>query len=170
MLATVMVGLTNFVSTIVSLWVIDKIGRKALLLLGTSGMTISLVLAGAGLPSPAIPIALKVTIVLAYIAAFGVGVGGVVWVVIAEIFPNKVRGRGAATATVAVWAACFLVAQTFPYLIATLSHRVFWIYAAMAAAMFLFTWRVVPETKGRTLEEIEKMWRSSANALVIDKA
>jgi sugar porter (SP) family MFS transporter len=166
MFATVMVGLTNFLSTIVSLWLIDKVGRKALLLLGTGGMTVSLILAGACLPAPAIPIPLKVAIVLAYIAAFGIGVGGVVWVVIAEIFPNKVRGRGAATATVAVWAACFLVAQTFPYLIATLSHRVFWIYAVMAAAMFLFTWRVVPETKGRTLEEIEKLWRRSGNTIV----
>jgi SP family arabinose:H+ symporter-like MFS transporter len=81
------------------------------------------------------------------------------------IFPNKVRGRGAATATVAVWAACFLVAQTFPYLITTLSHRVFWIDAVMSAAMFLFTWPVVPETKGRTLEDIEKMWRQSVDAL-----
>ncbi len=159
MLATVLVGLTNFFSTIVSLWVIDKAGRKALLLFGTGGMTLALLAAGALLAAPAVPMPLKVAIVLTYIACFGIGVGGVVWVVIAEIFPNKVRGRGAATATVGVWAACFLVAQTFPALIAALGDRVFWIYAVMAAAMLLFTWRVVPETKGRTLEEIEKLWR-----------
>lgn len=164
MLATVLVGITNFVSTILSLLIIDRIGRKALLLFGTGCMTLTLVLAGRYLSDPGVPISLKVTIVLSYIAAFGIGVGGVVWVVIAEIFPNKVRGRGAAIATVAVWAAAFTVTQTFPPLLAVMSHRVFWIFAVMAAAMFLFTAVAVPETKGRSLEEIEKLWRRRGSA------
>lgn len=157
--ATVLVGITNFVSTIISLWVIDKVGRRPLLLWGPAGMGIAMVLAALFLTSTAVGLAVKVAIVLVYIASFGVGVGGTVWVVISEIFPTKIRGRAASVATVAVWAACFAVAQTFPYFISRLGPRSFWIYAAMCLLMVLFVWRVVPETKGKSLEEIERMWR-----------
>jgi len=157
--ANVLVGSTNFVITIVSLLVIDRIGRKALLMIGTAGMALAMVLAGATLTSETLPLSLKVLTILLYVASFGLGVGGVVWVVIAEIFPTRIRGRAASVATVAVWGACFTVAQTFPWLLATFSDRVFFIYAGLSLAMFLFVAFIVPETKGKSLEEIERMWR-----------
>ncbi|MBI4578419.1 MAG: sugar porter family MFS transporter, partial [Planctomycetes bacterium] len=105
--ANVMVGTTNFVITIVSLAVIDRIGRKALLMIGTAGMAVSMAVAGMYLTSETVSLAVKVAAILLYIASFGLGVGGVVWVVIAEIFPTKIRGRAVSVATVAVWAACY---------------------------------------------------------------
>ena len=156
--ANVLVGTTNFVATIISLLTIDYMGRKPLLLFGTAGMAASMVLAGTCLTSGGVPTAAKVAIVLAYIACFGVGVGGVVWVVIAEIFPTKIRGRAASVATVSVWAACFVVAQTFPYLLERFGERVFFLYGILSAAMFLFVLLVLTETRGKSLEEIEKAW------------
>lgn len=157
--ATVPIGITNFVMTVVSLLVIDQLGRKALLMIGTGGMTISMVLAATLLNAESLPAMAKVGIILLYISSFGLGVGGVVWVVISEIFPTKVRGRGCAVATVGVWGACFLVTLTFPWLLATFADRVYYLYAVLSLAMFLFVAVVVPETKGKSLEEIERMWR-----------
>ncbi len=156
--ATVPIGVTNMIVTVVSLVIIDRIGRRPLLAIGTAGMAVSMVLAGLLMGSGTIHAAAKVAIILLYVASFGLGVGGVVWVVIAEIFPNKVRGRGVAIATVAVWGACLAVAQTFPILQELLHERVFFIYAALAAMMCAFVLAFVPETKGRSLEEIERAW------------
>jgi sugar porter (SP) family MFS transporter len=161
--ANVMVGTTNFAITIVSLVVIDKIGRKALLLIGTAGMAASMAVAGSCLASETTPLWIKVGAILLYVASFGVGVGGVVWVVISEIFPTKIRGRAASLATMSVWVACFAVAQTFPWLLAKVNDRVFFIYAVLSLAMFLFVAFVVPETKGKSLEEIEHMWKRKRN-------
>lgn len=166
--ATILVGTTNFVITIVSLWIIDKVGRKPLLLIGTAGMGIAMTLAGGLLASGAVPTALKVAIVLTYIASFGLGVGGVVWVVIAEIFPTKIRGRAVSIATASVWVACFAVAQTFPYLLGRFNERVFFIYAFLCLAMFLFVRFAVTETKGKSLEEIEKMWRGRTRGFPVE--
>lgn len=157
--ATVLVGVTNVVCTLIALWIIDKVGRRALLLGGSAGMFVCLALAAVLLPRPDVPAALKLGIILGYIAFFGVGLGATVWVVIAEIFPTKIRGRAMAIATVSLWVACFAVAQTFPWLIETLGERCFWIYAGMCVVMFVFSWTVVTETRGQSLEAIERMWR-----------
>ena len=100
-----------------------------------------------------------------YIACFAMSLGPVVWVVIAEIFPTKIRGRAMAVATLLLWAANFVVSQTFPiinedaWLVSTFHHAFpFWMYAAFCAVMLVFVHRVVPETKGKTLEEIERSW------------
>jgi len=159
MWASVLVGITNFFSTIIAIWLIDRVGRKPLLLFGPAGMGISLALAGTFLTSPSLPATVKILIILAYIASFAIGVGGTVWVVISEIFPTKIRGRAVSLAVMCVWTACFLVAQTFPYLIEKLHERSFWIYAFMCLLMFLFVLFWLPETKGRSLEDIERMWR-----------
>jgi MFS family permease len=126
-------------------------------------MGISLGLAGIFLTAEHVPPAAKVAIILAYIVSFAIGVGGTVWVVISEIFPTKIRGRAVSLAVVSVWTACFAVAQTFPYLIETFGQRSFWIYAAMCVVMFLFVLFVLPETKGESLEQIERMWKRSPN-------
>ena len=159
MWASVLVGITNFISTIVALWLIDKVGRRPLLLFGPAGMGVALVLAGIFLTAEHVPAAAKVAIILAYIVSFAIGVGGTVWVVISEIFPTKIRGRAVSLAVVSVWTACFAVAQTFPYLIETFGQRSFWIYAVMCAVMCLFVFFVLPETKGESLEQIERMWK-----------
>lgn len=157
--ATVLVGLTNFVSTVVSLAVIDKVGRRPLLMIGTAGMTISMALAGTCMTSAGVPLFAKIAIVLFYIASFAVGVGGVVWVVLSEIFPTKIRGLATSVAVFAVWGSCSLVSFTFLWLLEQFSERVFLIYSALSLVMFLFVFWVLPETRGRSLEDIERMWR-----------
>ena len=157
--ATVLVGITNFIATVISLMVVDKVGRRPLLLLGAGGMAASMAAAGLCMTSPGVPTAVKIGVVLGYIASFAVGVGGVVWVVISEIFPTKIRGRASSLAVVCVWGSCFLVAQTFLFLLHRYNERVFFIYAVLSLALCLFAWVVVPETKGKSLEEIERMWK-----------
>jgi len=157
--AQVLVGATNFVVTIISLCIIDKVGRKILLLLGTAGMATAMAMAACFLEDQNVPTAAKVGIVLGYIASFALGVGGVVWVVIAEIYPTKIRGRAVSIATTSVWVANFALTQTFPFLLEKLGQNVFWIFAVLSAAMFLFVLAVVTETKGKSLEQIEMMWK-----------
>lgn len=97
--------------------------------------------------------------VLAYVASFAFSMGVVGWVVISEIYPTRTRGRAMSVATAGVWGACYLVSQTFPALLARVgSAATFWIYGVMCAVALGFVWRFVPETKGRSLEEIEKSW------------
>jgi sugar porter (SP) family MFS transporter len=161
LLAQVLVGTTNCVCTILALWIIDKVGRKPLLLVGAAGMSLSLVGAIFTLPSPDISPNVKLVFFMSYIAFFAVGLGPTVWVVMAEIFPTKIRGRAMSIATVSLWVACFAVSQTFPVLIKRYNENAFWIYLAMCVVMFLFVAIVVPETKGKTLESIERMWRGT---------
>jgi MFS family permease len=105
--------------------------------------------------------------IVLYIACFSLSVGPVTWVILAEIFPTAVRGRALGLATFFLWVADYVVTQTFPIMDAKDSWFVqhfnhafpFWVYAAMCVIELLFVWRFVPETKGRTLEEIETMWR-----------
>jgi MFS family permease len=97
--------------------------------------------------------------VMAYVACFAVSLGPGVWVYIAEIFPTAIRGRAMSVATVCLWAACLLVTMTFLSLVSFLSPAgAFWTYAGLCAVTFVFVWRVIPETKGKTLEEIQKFW------------
>ena len=158
--ATVLVGVTNVIFTLLALWIIDKVGRKPLLLIGAAGMGVSLALAGWAVPSPSVPSPMKVALVLIYIAFFATGLGATVWVLISEIFPTKIRGRAMAIATMSLWVGCFIVAQSTPFLLDKLEPSLFfWIYAAMCAVMFVFVRFVVTETKGKSLEAIERMYR-----------
>ena len=96
---------------------------------------------------------------LAYVGSFAVAMGPVVWVVLAEIFPTRTRGRAMGVATVSLWIACFVVSQTVPSMFDTLGQALtFWTYALMCLVAFFFVLRFVPETKGKTLEEIERSW------------
>ncbi|MBI4603541.1 MAG: MFS transporter [Planctomycetes bacterium] len=105
------------------------------------------------------PGALELLLVLAYVASFAIGLGPVVWVLIAEIFPTRIRGRAMSLATISLWSACTLVSMTFLTLVEALTAAgAFWLYAVLSAATFAFVWRAVPETKGKTLEELEVLW------------
>ena len=165
LLQTVVVGTVNLSFTIIAIWLVDHIGRKPLMIIGTTGMGISLLAMGlaAFLQQTGLWLLL---FILGYIACFALSVGPIVWVVIAEIFPTRIRGRAMAIAVVCLWLANYLVIQTFTmmdennWLIQKFHHAFpFWIYSAMCAVMLLFVWRFVPETKGKTLEEIEHFWK-----------
>jgi SP family arabinose:H+ symporter-like MFS transporter len=108
--------------------------------------------------------------ILVYVAAFAVSLGAVVWVILSEIFPNRIRGLATAIATMALWVVDFIVSQTFPPLLSSVGPGVtFWIFGAMALFTFIFTWSAVPETKGKSLEEIEAIWVKDKETVVETK-
>ncbi|MGZ5467919.1 MAG: sugar porter family MFS transporter [Candidatus Aminicenantales bacterium] len=157
------VGLVNMLFTVVAIVLADRVGRRPLLLVATGGMGVSLVLLGAAFKFPFLPASALLFIILLYIAFFASAMGPLVWVVMAEIFPIKVRGSAMGLATLILWFADFLVTLTFP-IISDRFHpaTAFWIYAAMCGLDLVFMWFYLPETKGRTLEEIERGWLKSA--------
>jgi len=157
---TVAVGAVNVAFTFVAISTVDRLGRKALLLLGNAGMCTFLILVGASFRYASMSGTVLLCCILGYIACFALSLGPVVWVVMSEIFPTRIRGRAMAVATVCLWCACFLVSQTFPKLLEWAgSTYTFYGYAAMCVIMFVFVAFVLPETKGKTLEEIEQWWR-----------
>ncbi len=164
LLQTVLVGAVNMLFTIIAIWTVDRLGRKPLMLIGFTGMGVALVAMGLAAYFGRTELWVLLFI-LGYIACFALSVGPVTWVILSEIFPTKIRGRAMAIATVCLWVANFVVTQTFtimdedPWLVETF-HRAapFWLYAALCVVSVLFVWRLVPETKGKTLEEIERGW------------
>ena len=107
-------------------------------------------------PPPALMV---LAVILLYVASFGVGLGPGVWVVISELFPTRIRGRAMSIATLCLWLACILITSTFLSLVDAVGPTgAFWMYAALSVVNFLFIWRVMPETRGRSLEEIERSW------------
>lgn len=159
LIQTILVGFINFVFTILSIWLIDKAGRKVLLLIGTSIMTVSLLLIGLVFHSGDISGPLVLGLILIYVAAFAISLGPVVWVLLSEIFPNRVRGRATAIASMALWAADYVVSQSFPPLLNSAGPAAtYWVFGAMSLITVIFTWLFIPETKGRSLEQIEALW------------
>jgi SP family xylose:H+ symportor-like MFS transporter len=143
---------------------VDKIGRKPLMLIGSTGMGVALFAMGMAGYWQATGAWLLI-LVLVYIASFALSVGPVTWVILSEIFPTKIRGRAMGIATICLWMANTVVSQTFPimdenaYLIEKFHHGFpFFIYGVMCVVLAVFVAAVVPETKGLTLEEIERMW------------
>jgi SP family arabinose:H+ symporter-like MFS transporter len=156
----VIIGGINFLATIVAIWIIDRAGRKPLLMASSGGMAVSLVVLGAAFRHQPVPAALVLAAILAYVTSFGIGMGPGVWVLMSELFPTRIRGRAMAIATVALWLASLLLTVTFLSLVSAIGPSgTFWLYAALSAFTFVFLWRVVPETRKKTLEEIERMWR-----------
>jgi SP family arabinose:H+ symporter-like MFS transporter len=157
---TIIVGAVNLVFTLVSMWLIDRVGRKVLLLVGSAFMTISLLVVGAAFQTGHTSGPLVLVFILLFVAAFAVSLGPIVWLVMAEIFPTRIRGRATAIASVVLWAADYLVSQTFPVLLSGVGPAItFWAFMVLSAVTFVFTWGVVPETKNKSLEEIERSWR-----------
>lgn len=165
MLSTVLVGVVLVLSTLLSMWLIDKVGRRTLLLVGSTCMTILLAAVGVLFRHPAQHSAVLVALVLAYVAVFAVSFGTVAYVVIAEIFPTHVRGLAASIATFALWGGDFAVSQLFPVLTAHIgSSATFLIFAAVSLVALVFTVTLVPETKGKSLEEVERSMGIAASA------
>lgn len=164
MAATVIVGVVNVLFTIVSLWLIDRLGRKPLLYVGMSGMVLSLgVLGFAFLEKASLGAGMKwvaVGSLVAYIAAFAVSLGPIAWLLMSEIYPQNVRGTAVSVATLSNWGFNFIVAATFLSLIDGLGEAgAFWLYAGIGAVGLIFTRFYVPETKDVPLETIEAHWR-----------
>ena len=156
--ANVMIGAINFVATVVGMSLIDRAGRKPLLISAFAGMALSLFGVAAAIRFEASGIVVLV-LVLTYVACFAIGVGTGTWVMMAEICPTRVRGRAMSVATVCLWCGTLLVTLTFLSLVNVFTAPgAFLLYAIISIAAMLFVWRRVPETKGRTLEEIEKWW------------
>ena len=164
LLQTVIVGVVNLSFTIIAIWMVDRLGRKPLMIIGSAGMGLSLL--GMGLMAYVQKTDLWVLLfILGYIACFALSVGPVTWVILSEIFPTRIRGRAMAIATVCLWVANYVVSQTFPmmeennWLLEKFHHAFpFWLYGIFCVVLVTFVWRFVPETKGKTLEEIEKHW------------
>jgi sugar porter (SP) family MFS transporter len=156
---TVFIGVTNLVFTIVALLLLDRLGRRVFLILGTVGLTVALVVLGAFFASATIRADapwLALVALVVYIASFAVGLGPVFWLMISEIFPLELRGPAMALCTVANWAFNFLVSFTFLTLVSSIGKTAtFWLYAVVGVlAVTFFFWRV-PETKDRSLEQIQ---------------
>ena len=159
LMANVIVGATNFLFTIVALAIIDRVGRKAVLMLSAGGMGVSLMVLGAMFRLDSNNASPILAVILTYVAFFAVGMGPAVWVVLSELFPTRIRGRAMSIATVALWVACTILTMTFLSLVNAIGvSGAFWLYAVICIFTFGFVWRAVPETKGKTLEEIERSW------------
>lgn len=164
LLQTIVVGAVNMLFTVVAIWTVDRWGRKPLMILGFSGMGICLLFLGLAAYLQRTDTWVLVCM-LGYIASFALSVGPVTWVILSEIFPTRIRGRAMAIATICLWTANLAVSQTFPmldkneWLIAKFRHAFpFWLYGAFCLVAIVVVIGWVPETKGRTLEEIEKTW------------
>jgi MFS family permease len=143
----------------VAIALVDRLGRKPMLIAGSAGMGLSFLLLGAAFKFQLFSGGLVLLFTLLYIACFAMTLGPIVWVVIAEIFPTRIRGRAMGIATTTLWLADFVVSLTFPVIADKLHESfAFWLYAAMCAVNFVFIWLFLPETKGKSLEEIERRW------------
>lgn len=163
MLQTIIVGAINLIFTVVAIFTVDKFGRKILMIIGSVLMAVSMIGLGSVLYIENTGMA-ALLLMLLYIAAFAVSWGPVTWVLLSEIFPNKIKGA-MAVAVAVQWLANLLVSWTFPmmnnnsYLTDTFHHGfAYWVYGVMAVLSGVFIWKFVPETKGKTLEEMEQIW------------
>jgi len=158
-LTTVLVGATNVAFTIVSLFLLDRVGRRPLLIFSIGAMGVSLVHLGVNFGAAHVSSFAIVMDVLLYLASFAVGLGPVFWLLISEIYPTTIRGQAMSLASVTIWACDWIVTVTFLSLMDHLGARgSFWLYAGACAAALIFAIGLVPETKQRTLEEIEASW------------
>jgi MFS transporter, SP family, xylose:H+ symportor len=158
MLQTIVMGLVNVVFTIVAILTVDKWGRKPLLIIGSIGMAIGM-FGVAGLAfSNIIGISTLIFIII-YTASFMMSWGPICWVLISEIFPNKIRGQAVAIAVAAQWAANYLISATYPMMMEYSSGLTYGFYGLMSVLSAIFVWKFVPETKGKTLEQMENAWK-----------
>jgi sugar porter (SP) family MFS transporter len=163
-LATAVIGLTNVIMTIVAMWLIDRVGRRPLLLVGIAGMAVCLGILGAAFRMQAETSTVAwvaVMTLMAYVAFFAISLGPIFWLLIAEIYPLQIRGLAEGTAAGSNWIFNLVVSITFLSLVQAMGPSwTFWLYGVLSIAAFVFSYYMVPETRGRTLEEIEQGWRT----------
>jgi sugar porter (SP) family MFS transporter len=161
LMANVIIGCTNLVCTLIALRCLDRWGRRTMLLTASAGMTVSLALFAVAYRIPGISPLLVLSCVLCYTGFFAFAMGPIPWVVISEIFPNKIRGRAASIATSTLWTGTLVVTFSFLSLVHALGvSGTFGIYAILCVVSFVFIWKLVPETRGKTLEQIQREWEA----------
>ena len=161
MFSTVLVGVVNCVTTILAVFIIDRVGRKKLIYYGVSGMIVCLLAIGIyfawggvlGLGNT-----FMLTFFLAYVFCTAISICAVVFVLLSEMYPNSVRGRAMSIAGFALWIGTYLIGQLTPTLIEWSPAGTFFLFAVMCVPYILIMWKVIPETTGKTLEEIEAFW------------
>ena len=157
---TVIIGFVNTIFTFVAIYFIDRMGRRTLLLLGLSGMIICLLGTGLVFYFGHSSSLWTLIFILGFIASFASSLGPIPWVIMSEIFPTKIRGLAMSFATMTLWLGVVVITQFTPIMLENLGGAyTFWIFMANAVFLLIFVYKRVPETKGRTLEEIEKSWK-----------
>lgn len=158
MMQTIIMGLVNVIFTVVAILTVDKWGRKPLLMVGSVGMAIGMFAIGSLAFMKVIGIGTLVFIIV-YTASFMMSWGPICWVLISELFPNKIRGKAVAVAVAAQWAANYFISSTYPAMMEFSSGGTYFFYGIMSILSFIFVWKMVPETKNKTLEEMELLWK-----------
>ncbi|HAH24409.1 MAG TPA: arabinose-proton symporter [Prolixibacteraceae bacterium] len=157
LLQTLFIGGANVVFTLIAMTLIDRSGRKMLIMTGSLGMTLMLFGLSTLFFLKMTSGMLVLVFILGYISFFSASLGPVVWVIIAELFPNRLRSKGMSFAIICLWIACTIVTVAFPIMLEKLSGGItFLIFALICLANLIYVWKYVPETKGKTLEELEK--------------
>lgn len=161
MFSTVLVGIVNMVTTILAVFIIDRVGRKQLIYWGVSGMILCLLAIGiyfAWGSQIGLGNGFMLTFFLAYVFCCAISISAIVFVLLSEMYPNSVRGRAMSIAGFALWIGTYLIGQLTPVLLGWSQAGTFFLFAAMCIPYMLIMWKVIPETTGKTLEEIEKYW------------
>ncbi|MCR1834814.1 D-xylose transporter XylE [Oceanobacillus caeni] len=158
MMQTVIMGLINVIFTIIAIQTVDKWGRKPLLIIGSIGMAIGMFGVALLAHNGAFGIWTLIFIIF-YTASFMMSWGPICWVLLSEIFPNKIRGQAIAFAVAAQWAANFFISSTYPPMIEFSGPLTYGFYGLMSVLSAIFVWKMVPETKGKSLEQLESLWK-----------
>ena len=161
MFSTVLVGVVNCVTTVLAVFIIDRVGRKNLIYWGVSGMILCLIAIGvyfAWGDALGLGNIFMLTFFLAYVFCTAISICAVVFVLLSEMYPNSVRGRAMSIAGFALWIGTYLIGQLTPVLLGWSEAGTFFLFAVMCVPYMLIMWKVIPETTGKTLEEIEAFW------------
>lgn len=157
MIQTVVMGLVNVIFTVIAILYVDKFGRKPLLIVGSTGMAIGMIGMSTLAANGAFGITTLIFLVI-YTASFMMSWGPIIWVLLSEIFPNRIRSGAMAIAVAVQWLANFTITSTYPSMMDISGTMTYGFYALMSILSGLFVWKFIPETKGKTLEELEKVW------------
>ena len=159
MFSTVLVGLVNFATTVLAVFIIDKVGRKQLIYWGVSGMIICLIAIGTYFATGGVlGNGFMLAFFLAYVFCCAISISAIVFVLLSEMYPNSIRGRAMSLAGFMLWVGTYIVGQLTPVLLEWSQAGTFFIFAVMCVPYMLIMWKVIPETTGKTLEEIEEYW------------
>ena len=158
--STVLVGVVNMLTTVIALLIIDKVGRKQLVYWGVSGMIVCLVMIGLYFALGTLPTWFMLTFFLLYVFCTAISISAVIFVLLGEMYPNRVRGMAMSVAGFALWVGTYLIGQLTPWMLKHLTPAgTFFLFAFMCLPYLWIMWRKIPETTGKTLEEIEAYWK-----------
>ena len=160
LLSTVLVGVVNMLTTVVALLIIDKVGRKKLVWWGVGGMIVCLLMIGLYFALGSLPTWFLLVFFLLYVFCTAISISAVVFVLLSEMYPNRVRGLAMSVAGLALWVGTYLIGQLTPWMLETLTPAgTFFLFAFMCIPYLFIMWKWVPETTGKSLEEIEAYWK-----------